>query len=107
MDTRGWGSSENGLMRAATPATEPAAPVTAQPPVRVGSGAPTPARVAGALALLVLLAALAVLVCDAAAGPTQYVPAHSGGWPGWLAGPLAGVGARLASGGFQALMLIV
>ena len=31
---------------------------------------------------------------DAAAAPSRYVPADSGGWPGWLSGPLAG--ARLA-----------
>ena len=31
----------------------------------------------------------------------------SGGWPGWLAGPLAGAGSQLGSAGFQALMLIV
>ena len=30
--------------------------------------------------------------------PSQYVPARSGGWPGWLAGPLAGLDMSLGSG---------
>ena len=29
-------------------------------------------------------------VAGAAGEPSQYVPGRSGGWPGWLAGPLEG-----------------
>lgn len=64
-------------------------------------------RIAGWLALVALLAALAVLCVDAAAAPSQYVPADSGGWPGWLSGPLGGLGSALGKGGFQTLMLVV
>ena len=64
-------------------------------------------RAIGALGLLGVLATLFLLVAGAAGGPSRYVPARSGGWPDWLAGPLSGVGLRLGSGGFQALMLIM
>jgi alpha-1,6-mannosyltransferase len=64
-------------------------------------------RVAGAIALVVLLAALAILCVDAAAAPSQYVPGDSGGWPGWLSGPLSGIGSQLGKGGFQALVLTI
>jgi hypothetical protein len=70
-------------------------------------GARTAVRVAGGLALLALLAALAVLCVDAAAAPSRYVPADSGGWPGWLSGPFGGIGTELGKGGFQALMLVI
>ncbi len=69
--------------------------------------AQTALRVAGVVALLALLAALAVLAIDAAAAPSRYVPADSGGWPHWLAGPLAGPGEVLGKGGFQTLTLII
>jgi hypothetical protein len=64
-------------------------------------------RVLGGASLLALLAALLVLALDAAQAPSRYVPADIGGWPGWLAGPLAGAGSHLGSGEFQTLMLIV
>src|SRR6185437_16957028 len=70
-------------------------------------GAQTALRAAGATALLALLAALAVLAIDAAAAPSRYVPADSGGWPHWLAGPLSGPGEVLGKGGFQMLTLII
>jgi hypothetical protein len=62
---------------------------------------------AGGLALVALLGALAILCVDAAAAPSQYVPSDSGGWPGWLAGPLSGIGTELGKGGFQTLMLVI
>jgi len=64
-------------------------------------------RALGGVSLLALLAALLVLALDAAQAPSRYVPADIGGWPGWLAGPLAGAGSHLGSGEFQTLMLIV
>jgi hypothetical protein len=54
-----------------------------------------------------LLVALAVLVIDAAAAPSRYVPADSGGWPDWLSGPLGGIGSHLSGATFQVLMLIL
>ena len=74
---------------------------------RPGRVPPTALRAAGVVALLVLLAALAVLCIDAAAAPSRYVPGDSGGWPGWLSGPLGGLGSELGKGGFQTLTLII
>ena len=48
-----------------------------------------------------------LVAAGAAGGPSQYVPARSGGWPGWLAGPFAGLGLGLSADGFQALTLIM
>lgn len=73
-------------------------------------GARTPAALAGALGTLGLLG---VVVCaflvsaGAASEPSRYVPARSGGWPAWLAGPLRGLGIGLSTGGFQTLVLIM
>jgi hypothetical protein len=64
-------------------------------------------RVVGALGLLGVLTSVFLLTAGAASGPTQYVPARSGGWPGWLAGPLAGLGVGIGSGSFQTLTLIM
>ncbi len=73
-----------------------------------GTEAPSAAlRAAGGVALVALVAALAVLCVDAAAAPSRYVPADSGGWPSWLSGPLHGLGSQLGKGGFQTLMLVI
>jgi len=64
-------------------------------------------RLAGGIGLAVLLAALVILCIDAAAAPSQYVPGDSGGWPGWLSGPLSGIGTQLGKGGFQVLVLAI
>jgi hypothetical protein len=61
----------------------------------------------GAAGLVAVLASAFLLAAGAAAHPTIYVPARSGGWPGWLAGPLAQLGVGLDSKGFQALTLIM
>jgi hypothetical protein len=100
-------SSENGFMQVLRAAT-------LAPSSRVRSGmrlqderfGPA-ARALAATGIAALLAALAVLAADAASSPSRYVPADSGGWPGWLAGPLSGLGSHLGSSGFQALMLVV
>jgi len=62
-------------------------------------------RALGALALAAIVGSVLVVSAGAAAGPSQYVPARSGGWSAWLAGPLRGLGVGLSSGGFQAAML--
>jgi hypothetical protein len=46
-----------------------------------------------------------MLMARAAGSPSQYVPARSGGWPGWLSGPLHWLGLGLDSTTFQALTL--
>jgi hypothetical protein len=78
-------------------------------PGRAGDRAAAPAalRAAGGLALVALVVSLAVLCVDAAASPSRYVPADSGGWPSWLSGPLHGLGSQLGKGGFQTLMLVI
>jgi hypothetical protein len=64
-------------------------------------------RALGALGLLGVLSTVLLLTAGAAAGPSQYVPARSGGWPSWLAGPLENLGGGLTSASFQTLMLIM
>jgi hypothetical protein len=63
------------------------------------------ARVLGALGLLGVLTSVLLLCADAAANPSEFVPARSGGWPSWLAGPLQGLGSTLSKDGFQTLTL--
>ncbi len=62
-------------------------------------------RVLGSLGLAGVVASVFGVVAGAAGTPTQYVPARSGGWPGWLSGPLHGVGLGIGSTSFQALTL--
>ncbi len=64
-------------------------------------------RALAALGLLGVLSSVLLLSADAAAKPSEYVPARAGGWPDWLAGPLQGLGAGLGRDGFQTLMLIM
>ena len=65
-------------------------------------------RALGALGLLGLLASVFLLSAGAASSPTIYVPARTGGWPDWLAGPLRGLGVgAISSGEFQTLTLIM
>ena len=54
-----------------------------------------------------IVATVFLIAAGAAGEPSQYVPARSGGWPPWLAGPLEGLGMSLGSGGFQTLTLIM
>ncbi len=67
-------------------------------------------RALGATGLFAILASVLLISAGAASSPSQYVPARSGGWPGWLAGPLRGLGSGqvvITSGSFQALTLIM
>jgi hypothetical protein len=73
-------------------------------------GSPTSTRLLrmlGALGLLGVFTSVLLLAAGAASGPSQYVPARSGGWPSWLAGPFAGLGVGLSPDGFQALTLVM
>jgi alpha-1,6-mannosyltransferase len=58
--------------------------------------------------LVGILASVFLLSAGAASAPSEYVPARTGGWPDWLAGPLRGLGVgALTSGEFQTLTLIM
>jgi hypothetical protein len=61
----------------------------------------------GLLGLLGVVTTTFLTAAGAAGEPSQYVPSRSGGWIGWLAGPLEGLGMSLGSGGFQTLSLIM
>ena len=65
-------------------------------------------RALGAAGLCGILASVFLLSAGVASGPSQYVPARTGGWPDWLAGPLRGLGVgTISSGEFQTLTLIM
>lgn len=72
------------------------------------AGAPTGRlRALGALGLLGVLAGVFLVSAGAATRPTVFVPGRSGGWPGWMAGPLEGLGLGLGSGSFEAFTLLM
>ncbi len=64
-------------------------------------------RALGVLGLLGVLATVFLITAGAATRPTQYVPARIGGWPGWMAGPLEGLGVGISDNKFQILMIIM
>jgi len=64
-------------------------------------------RALASLGLIGTLVSLFMLAAGAAGAPTPFVPARQGGWPGWLAGPLAGLHLSLSDNRFQTLMLIL
>jgi hypothetical protein len=61
----------------------------------------------GILGLGGVLVSTFLLCAGAASAPSIYVPARSGGWPAWLAGPLRNLGFSLDSTSFQTLTLIM
>jgi alpha-1,6-mannosyltransferase len=64
-------------------------------------------RTLGMVGLLGVPVSVFVVVAGAAGAPTPYVPGRSGGWPGWLAGPLHGLGLGIGSSSFQVLTLVM
>ena len=64
-------------------------------------------RALGLLGLVSIVVCVALLCAGAASAPSEFVPARSGGWPVWMAGPLRGLGIGLSNAGFEALMLIM
>lgn len=72
---------------------------------RHGARTHSSSRTLGVLGLVSVPVCVLILVAHAAGSPSQYVPARSGGWPGWLSGPLHGLGLTLDSTSFQALTL--
>jgi alpha-1,6-mannosyltransferase len=94
-------SRKNGTIQAATPTDVLVADTTRlRASARAGAE-----RLLGVLGVLGVLFTAFGIAAGAAGGPSQYVPADSGGWPSWLAGPLRGVGLGLSGAGFEALML--
>src|SRR4051794_32154277 len=79
----------------------------ARDPPRVASAPAWTLRALGAAGLLGLLATSLLLAAGAAGSPTRFVPARSGGWPDWLAGPLAGLHLGLPGDRFQTLTLLM
>ena len=67
----------------------------------------TSLRALGFLGLVCVLVSLFWLCAGAAQAPWIYVPGRSGGWPGWMAGPLRNIGLELDQSGFQTLTLIM
>jgi alpha-1,6-mannosyltransferase len=63
------------------------------------------ARAPGGLALAGLVATGVLLCLRAAAAPSGLIPASWHGLPGWMAGPLPGIGSGLTDSAFAALFL--
>jgi len=61
----------------------------------------------GYLGLLGVLTSTLLVAAGSARHPSLYVPASSGGWPAWLAGPLGNLGVGISSSRFQTLTLIM
>ena len=76
----------------------PAAPIAAPRAVRLA---------AGPIALAGIVAAGLAICLSAAAAPSGLIPASWRGMPGWLAGPLPGVGDGLSGGEFAPLFLLM
>jgi alpha-1,6-mannosyltransferase len=68
---------------------------------------PLALRALGTAGLVGVVASVFGVVAGAAGSPTSYVPGRSGGWPGWLAGPLHGLGIGIGSASFQTLTLVM
>ncbi len=64
-------------------------------------------RALGSLGLLGAVCSVLLLSAGAATRPSIYVPGRSGGWPGWMAGPLEGLDVGITKGSFQTLTLIM
>jgi alpha-1,6-mannosyltransferase len=64
-------------------------------------------RVLGYLGLFGIITSTLLVTSGSASHPSIYVPASSGGWPSWLAGPLEHLGVGISSSSFQALTLIL
>ncbi len=98
------GRRENGPIETAAVSSAVAVPPSSEDPSVPGSA--LRARLA-VLGIVLVLGSLLLLLLDAAAAPTDYVPASTGGWPNWLSGPLHGIGSELHGAGFETLMLVM
>lgn len=64
-------------------------------------------RALGLLGLAGVVATTFLIAAGAAGEPSQYVPARSGGWIYWLAGPFEHLGLSMGSGAFQLYSLLM
>lgn len=64
-------------------------------------------RALGLLGLLGVVTSTLLIAAGAAGEPSQYVPARSGGWIGWLAGPFEGLGLSMGSSAFELYSVIM
>lgn len=64
-------------------------------------------RTLGTAGLVGVVACVFGVAAGAAGDPSSYVPARSGGWPGWLSGPLHGLGLGIGPSSFQTLTLVM
>jgi hypothetical protein len=64
-------------------------------------------RALGALGLLGIVTSIFIVSAGASSAPGEYVPARTGGWPAWMAGPLRGLGIGLSNAGFQTLVVVM
>jgi alpha-1,6-mannosyltransferase len=91
-----------------TTGTRTGADAPSRPAAAPLAGVPERAlRATAALGLAAVLASAFLLAAGAAGAPNRFVPARSGGWPGWLAGPLAGLHIGLPGDRFQTLSLVM
>jgi alpha-1,6-mannosyltransferase len=68
---------------------------------------PAPIKALGVVGLVGVPASVFGVLAGAAGAATSYVPSRSGGWPGWLSGPLHGLGLGISSSSFQVLTLVM
>jgi hypothetical protein len=61
----------------------------------------------GLAGLVAIPISVFAVVAGAAGAPSPLVPARSGGWPGWLSGPLHGLGLQIGWSGFQLWTLLL
>jgi hypothetical protein len=84
------------------------AAAAAEKDVRILTAPPSTAlRALGSIGLLAVLAGSFAVAAGASGAPGPLVPARSGGWPGWLSGPLHGLGLQIGWDGFQAWTLLM
>jgi hypothetical protein len=99
-----------GSIRTATPTSPVGIAETTPARSATETGAPTRAgivRALGALGLLGIVTSIFIVSAGASSGPGEYVPARTGGWPSWMAGPLRGLGIGLSNAGFQTLVVVM
>src|ERR1700694_5899429 len=65
------------------------------------------ARALCTLGLVGVVVSVFVLAARAATSPSQFVPAHTGGWPSWMAGPLQGLGVGIGTPSFEVFTLLM
>jgi len=99
-----------GSIGTATPISRVGIAETTPAPSALATGASAHAgivRALGALGLLGIVTSIFIVSAGASSAPGEYVPARTGGWPAWMAGPLRGLGIGLSNAGFQTLVVVM